>query len=98
MTMQLVEVVTAQQKREFLLLPLKIYKDDPNWIRPLDKDIDEVFDPSKNKFFRHGQCARFILRDERGEVIGRTAVFINERTAKKDKTGGLGFFECIDST
>ena len=97
--MNIYEVITERDKKDFLLLPLKIYKDDPNWIRPLNKDIESVFDPDKNKYFRHGQCTRFILKDDEGNVIGRVAVFINEKTSKKEDqpTGGIGFFECIDS-
>ena len=96
--MKLTEVLSDQDKKDFLLLPLKIYKDDPNWCRVLDKDIEEVFDPKKNKFFRHGQCTRFLLKDDDGSVIGRVAAFINDKTSQKEEqpTGGMGFFECID--
>ena len=96
--MQLVEVKTNQDKKDFLLLPLKIYKGDANWIRPLDNDINAVFDKEKNKFFRHGECTRWILKSDSGEIIGRVAAFINKKTAKKENqpTGGMGFFECID--
>ena len=96
--MKLTEVLSDQDKKDFLLLPLKIYKDDPNWCRVLDKDIEEVFDPKKNKFFRHGQCTRFLLKDDDGIVIGRVAAFINDKTSQKEEqpTGGMGFFECID--
>ena len=97
--MKLVEVTSKKDQKDFLLLPLKIYKDDPNWIRPLDKDIEEIFDPKKNKFFRHGQCTRFLLKDDKNEVIARVAAFINEKTSKKETqpTGGVGFFECINN-
>lgn len=96
--MEIREVASESDKRIFLELPLKIYKDDPNWIRPLDKDIDEVFDPEKNKFFRHGKCTRFLLFNERNQPIGRIAAFINDKTARKESqpTGGIGFFECIN--
>ncbi len=96
--MTLTEVKSSSDEKDFLLLPLKIYKDDPNWIRPLDKDIKSVFDPAKNKFFRHGQCTRFLLKDDKDELIGRIAVFINEKTSKKETqpTGGIGFFDCIN--
>jgi hypothetical protein len=96
--MNIVEVSTAQHKKDFLELPLYIYKEEPNWIRPLDKDIESVFDPKQNKFFRHGACSRFLLYDD-GKVIGRIAVFVNEKTSKKESqpTGGIGFFECINS-
>ena len=96
--MTITEVKSKQDEKDFLLFPLSLYKNDPNWIRPLDKDIEAVFDPKQNKFFRHGQCARFLLKDEKGKVIGRVAAFINEKTSKREAqpTGGIGFFECIN--
>ncbi len=98
--MKFIEVTRENKRlvREFLELPLKIYKDDPLWIRPLDKDIEFVFDPEKNKFFRHGKCVRWILQNSQGETIGRLAAFVDERTAytESQPTGGMGFFECID--
>lgn len=96
--MNIVEVTSDKHKKDFLRLSLSIYKDDPNWIRPLDKDIEAVFAPKQNKFFRHGQCTRFLLYHD-GKVIGRIAAFVNEKTARKEPqpTGGIGFFECINS-
>ena len=94
--MKVTEVLSENDAREFLLLPVNIYSDDPNWIRPLDKDIEIVFDRKKNKFFRHGNCTRFLLKNDQGVPIGRIAAFYNERTSKKEiqPTGGIGFFEC----
>ncbi len=99
--MNLIEVKfeDAQMRKEFLHLPLKIYQNDPNWIRPLDKDIEVVFDPSKNPCFEHGECIRWILQNKQGATIGRLAAFYDQRTMHKDNdqpTGGIGFFECID--
>lgn len=96
--MKISEVHSPVDVRAFLDFPERIYADDPNWIMPLEKDILEVFDPAKNKYFRHGQCTRFLLRNDAGEVIGRIAAFINDKLAKRDHpyTGGIGFFECID--
>ncbi|MEO8085238.1 MAG: hypothetical protein ABI763_00370 [Bacteroidota bacterium] len=96
--MQIVEVLTAQYKKHFLLLPLKLYKDDPNWVRPLDKDVEAVFDPAQNKFFRDGTCVRFLLLDVNENIIGRIAVFTSTKIFKKESqpTGGIGFFECIN--
>lgn len=97
--MQIVEVKTAQDKKDFLLLPREIYKNDPNWIRPLDRDIEQIFDSQKNKFFRHGECTRWLLKEVNGNVIGRVAAFINKRLANKNDqpTGGMGFFDCINN-
>ncbi len=97
--MQLKEITDKSLGREFLLMPLKIYKDDPNYIRPLDHDVENVFDPEKNKTFRFGTCKRWLLKDDNGENIGRIAAFTNKKYRNKgdeQETGGLGFFECID--
>jgi hypothetical protein len=97
--MKIVEVTSQQQASQFLMFPVKLYKNHPYWIRPLDKDVESVFDPSKNKAFRHGECIRWLLLNDKQEVIGRVAAFINSKTANKGNdqpTGGMGFFECID--
>lgn len=93
------EVKTEGDAREFLLLPVKLYKTDRNWIRPLDKDILRVFDPSKNKLFRNGDCVRWLLYNDKKEVVGRVAAFVDNNANKKEeiKAGGMGFFECINN-
>ncbi len=97
--MKLIAVSNAQHERQFIALPVALYKNEPNWIRPLDKDINAVFDKEKNKTFRHGEIARWLLEDDKGQIIGRIAAFVNQKTAEKDNkqpTGGCGFFECIN--
>lgn len=96
--MHLIEVKTAKEKKDFLNLAVTIYKNYPNWIRPLDKDIEDVFDANKNKYFRHGEATRWILKNDKGQLVGRVAAFINRKTAKTSEqaTGGIGFFECIN--
>jgi hypothetical protein len=97
---ELLEVGNDQSLvRSFLELPVGLYQNTPNWIRPLDSDIEEVFDKEKNKKFRSGECCRWILRNRQGQTIGRIAAFYDKRIFKPDKPkiGGLGFFECIDN-
>jgi hypothetical protein len=92
--------VTGDNDQDFIKVALNIYKKDPNWIRPLDKDIYHVFDPKKNKTFRFGKVIRWILKDDEGNLIGRIAAFTNSKYRNKGddvKVGGIGFFECINS-
>lgn len=96
MKLQMRAVNNATQKRLFLDLPEKIYKNDPNWIRPLDKDIEDIFDEEKNKLFITGSCKRWLLENENGEAIGRVAAFVNKKYKQSQPTGGIGFFECIE--
>jgi hypothetical protein len=98
--MQLFPVSDSASSKEFLKVPLIIYKDDPNFIRPLDKDVNDVFDPKKNKAYRHGEIQRWLLKDDNGNLIGRIAAFVNKKYKNKgdeQKTGGIGFFECINN-
>ena len=94
--MKLVAVQSAQDKQVFLQVAVNIYKNDPQWIRPLDKDIEAVFDPAQNKFFKKGECSRWILYNDAGKPIGRVAAFVNKQYKQNQPTGGMGFFECPD--
>ena len=94
----LAEVNDKETRREFLMLPVRLYRDEKNWIRPLDNDVEKVFDRDINKSFRNGECIRWILRDAGGLTIGRVAAFYDKKIAKNNPqpTGGMGFFECIN--
>jgi hypothetical protein len=97
--MHLVEVKDKQTANEFILVNVEINKKDPNYIRPLDKDIHEVFNPEKNKTFRNGEAIRWILKDATGKLIGRIAAFANKKYRNKGDdvpVGGIGFFDCIN--
>jgi hypothetical protein len=94
--MQMHEIKTPADNKAFIQIAVDIYKGDPNWIRPLDKDIEEVFDPEKNKFFKRGECSRWLLQDDNGKFIGRIAAFVNRQYKQEQPTGGIGFFECIN--
>ncbi|MBS1614887.1 MAG: hypothetical protein JST06_02080 [Bacteroidetes bacterium] len=94
--MKMHEVTTAADRREFLQVAQALYRNDPNWIQPLDKDIEAVFDPAQNKFFKKGECTRWILKDEQGKALGRVAAFVNKQYKQEQATGGIGFFECVE--
>ena len=49
--MQIFPVSAVADEVAFFKLPLFIYKNDANWIQPLDKDVAEVFDPKKKQSF-----------------------------------------------
>ena len=97
--MQLAEVTNEQLAKEFLFVNVDLNKNNPAYIRPLDKDIKEVFDPKKNKTFRSGEVVRWILKDDKGKPIGRIAAFTNKKYKNKGDdvpVGGIGFFDCIN--
>ena len=97
--MRIFPVISSTDAEVFLKLPPGIYKNDPNWIQPLNKDIDDIFDLKKNKTFRNGKLQRWILKNEKKIAIGRIAAFTNKKYKNKGDdvpVGCIGFFECID--
>ncbi|MFN8250681.1 MAG: hypothetical protein U0V75_02270 [Ferruginibacter sp.] len=98
--MQIIEVTGSKTAMDFIKVAVQLYKNDPNWVRPLDKDINEVFDKAKNKAFRFGEATRWILKDDAGNLTGRIAAFVNSKYKTKGDeglVGGVGFFECINN-
>ncbi len=96
--MNIVEVIGQKTIKEFLELPRKLYINDPNFISPLDKDIEAVFDPKLNSFHSHGNIKRWIVTNDIQETVGRIAAFINHQKNKNPEfiIGGIGFFESVD--
>ena len=97
--MKIIIVNDPKTEKEFLNVVNSIYKYDKAFIRPLDQDIEKIFDSNRNPFFKHGKCIRWILKDDNNATIGRIAAFINEKKAfnYEQPTGGMGFFECINN-
>lgn len=97
--MRLIEINSSALALDFIKVNVIVNKNDPNYIRPLDKDVHEVFDSVKNKAFRFGEAIRWILKDDRGNLIGRVAAFVNKKYKTKGDdgpVGGVGFFDCIN--
>ena len=96
--MYLIEVKDKKSSGEFLLVPKKLYSKDEPWVCPLDREIEAIFDPSKNISFNGGEAIRWILKSDSGQLLGRVAAFYNRKKANTNRqaTGGIGFFECVN--
>jgi hypothetical protein len=96
MGLEILSVVTPQQRQQFLDLPDLVYKDDPLWVAPIRSDVAAKF-AETNPFFQYGRLQPFLaVRD--GVVVGRVVAAVNDRLVEKSGEGiGLfGFFECLD--
>ena len=96
--MKLIEVSNKKTAKQFLDVARKLYKNDDNWVCPLDKNIKSIFNRDNNPFYKHGDAIRWVLVSDSGELIGRVAAFLDEKKSKNfdQVTGGMGFYECID--
>ncbi len=89
---------TRADRKAFHDVARKIYRDDPEWVCPLESDIESIFDPNENPNFSNGEAVRWILLDDHGNYLGRVAAFVNyDKTKYHDcPTGGMGFFESVN--
>lgn len=94
--MKLTVVDNKFTERMFIEAGKVPYKNDPNWICPLDVDIERVFDPKVNAYFADGDARRWVLENNNGQSVGRVAAFYTKNALTDGKRiGGMGFFECI---
>ena len=96
--MKVIEVNDKKTWKLFHKVPHLIYKNDPLWIAPLEKDIQKIFTPSQNSAFKTGEAKCMVLLNEKGNGIGRITAFIDHKRNKKNEHlhGAIGFFECIN--
>ena len=64
-------------RSQFMRLPFRLYRDDPNWVPPLMMDLRRVFNRKQNSFYQHGEV-QFLLALENGRPVGRLAVLYNK--------------------
>jgi hypothetical protein len=94
------EIETIRKERDlkdFLQLPWRIYRDDPNWVPPLLSDQKKLLHPKKNPFFEHAQMTRLLARRD-GEPVGRVCAIDDRAHIEywQEPVGFFGFFECIN--
>src|SRR3954470_18793389 len=97
--MQLIEVNNASTAKDFIKVNVLMNRSNPNYIRPLDNEVNDVFDSSKNKNYKYGETNRWILKDNNGKPIGRVAAFTHSKYINKGTdfaTGCIGFFDCTN--
>ncbi len=98
--MQILEVTTTSLEKDFLQINATLQAGNPYYIRPLDNEVKDVFNKSKNKNYKYGDTKRWVLKDVAGKTIGRIAAFTNSHYVNKGTeftTGCVGFFDCIDN-
>ena len=91
-------VRTFRERRAFLHLPWKIYKNDPYWIPPLRMNQREMVNYKHHPFYDDNEIQTF-LATINGEPVGRIAALTNHEHVKRynEQRGFIGFFECIDN-
>ena len=91
-------VSTRRQRKVFLELPWKLYRDDPLWVPPLRLSQKELVNFKRHPFYDDADIGTFIAYRD-GEASGRVAAIENHahnRTHPDDQCGFIGFFESVN--
>ena len=95
--MQIIQVQTPEDLKEFIELPYQLYKDDPVWVPPLRSEQEAQFVPAKNPMLDHCTYTLFLAK-EGDRVTGRISAFLDHLALEhwKQPIGLFGSFECIN--
>ncbi|MGQ9800285.1 MAG: GNAT family N-acetyltransferase [Candidatus Saccharicenans sp.] len=96
MSLNLIEVKTKKQLKDFIYLPEKLHADQENWVHPIYMDEWAYFNPKKNKAFSYSDTL-LLLAEKDGQIVGRVMGIINRRynEVRNEKTARFGFLESI---
>jgi hypothetical protein len=93
--LDIVQIQTRSELKQFIDLPWKIYPRDCLWVPPLKRQVRKLLDTRKHPFWKFSEQALFLAR--RGaQVVGRVAGIIdnNHNRYHNEQAGAWGFFEC----
>ncbi|HXV74154.1 MAG TPA: N-acetyltransferase, partial [Sphingomonadales bacterium] len=86
----------SAELKAFIRVPLSLYRNDPNWVPPLEFERKETLGP-KNPYFLHGE-AKYWIAFRGAETVGRISAQTDALVHQTiDPTlGHIGLFECAD--
>ncbi|MFF3349392.1 GNAT family N-acetyltransferase [Streptomyces sp. NPDC002779] len=99
MTLTVTTVEGRADVTAFIRLPYTLYRDDPLWVAPLERERRAFLDPARHPFHEVGTVQLFLARRQ-GQVVGRIAAIVDPRYTERHDPhcGQFGLFECADDT
>ena len=93
------EVVSRRDRRDFIYLPDKVHKNEPDWLPPIYMDEWELYDKKKNKSYKYADAILLLAYRDR-KPVGRIMGLVNNRynTINNENDGRFCFMECYNDT
>ncbi|OWK33505.1 GNAT family N-acetyltransferase [Sphingomonas dokdonensis] len=82
-------VQTKRDRKAFVDLPFRLYRDDANWVPPLKGEALGLITPEKNGWYSHAK-ARLFLAERDGTVVGRISAHIDTLALEMPADQGFG--------
>lgn len=93
---KVIPLTTAGERRAFVNLPWRLYRDDPHWVPPLKSDMYNTLKPKHNALLRLGPWCFFLALQD-GKPVGRIGCGVDRQLneAKGKEMGYITLFESI---
>lgn len=91
------EALSKKERRDFLELPLRMYKDNPFFVPPLYSDEKKIFSPDY-VYYDTCEAVYYVAYDEKGECVGRISGILQKASNEKNGEKRVRFtrFDCIN--
>jgi hypothetical protein len=92
---EIAEVKTRRGLNEFIGLPYRLYRGDPNFVPPLRMQVKDILTEKKNMLFGYGPHVLFLAKKD-GKAIGRILAGIDEgfNSDNNLRSSWFALFEC----
>jgi hypothetical protein len=99
MTISILEVHTKSELQEWVLFPIRFYRNDQKYVPQIMREELDFFSADCNPCFQVADTKLLLVR-QNGKSIGRVCGIFHKHEEKKlgYKRGRFGWFECIDDT
>lgn len=87
-TLKIAPVTSKNDRKLFVDLPFRLYRDDPFWVPPLKSEALGLITPAKNGWFSHAEAQLFLAYED-DRVVGRISAHID--TLALTMPAGRGF-------
>ena len=82
-------ISSKRDRKAFVDLPFRLYRDDPNWVPPLKGEALGLITPEKNGWFSHAE-AQLFLAERGGKPVGRISAHIDTLALTMPPEQGFG--------
>ena len=91
------EVLSRNDLRDFIYLPEKVHRNEPEWLPPIYMDERVLYNKKKNKSFKYAD-ALILVAYKNNKPVGRIMGLINRRynTIHNEQHGRFCFMECYN--
>ncbi len=88
-------VQSRSDRRRFIHLPWRLYRDDPHWTPPILASHRQLLGYASHPFYDQAEAQTFIAERD-GRITGRISAIVNRahNHTHNEQRGFFGFFEC----